>query len=80
MPAGPQNSAPDLTPEAVLARATAARGDIFPEWRILAHASPATYDLVTHTGGYFHQYHGESSGEQHIDCRPALPEHHEADH
>jgi len=56
----------DMSPEAVLARAATARGDIFPEWKILAHASPHTYDLVTRTGGYFHQYHGETSGEQQL--------------
>ena len=56
----------DMSPEAVLARATAARGDIFPEWKILAHASPQTYDLVTRTGGYFHQYQGETTGEQQL--------------
>lgn len=56
----------DLSPEAVLARAAAARGDIFPEWKVLAHASPETYDLVTHTGGYFHKYQGESSEEQQL--------------
>jgi alkylhydroperoxidase/carboxymuconolactone decarboxylase family protein YurZ len=56
----------DMSPEAVLARAASARGDIFPEWKILAHASPHTYDLVTRTGGYFHQYHGETSGEQQL--------------
>ncbi len=56
----------DLSPEAVLARAAAARGDVFPEWKILAHASPKTYDLVTHTGGYFHKYQGESTNEQQL--------------
>lgn len=56
----------DLSPEAVLARAAAARGDVFPEWKVLAHASPQTYDLVTHTGGYFHKYQGESSDEQQL--------------
>jgi alkylhydroperoxidase/carboxymuconolactone decarboxylase family protein YurZ len=55
-----------MSPEAVLARAAAARGDVFPEWKILAHASPETYDLVTRTGGYFHAYHGETSGEQQL--------------
>jgi len=56
----------DLSPEAVLTRAANARGDIFPEWKILAYASPQTYDLVTYTGGYFHKYHGESSEEQQL--------------
>jgi len=55
-----------MSPEAVIARATTARGDIFPEWKILAHAAPQTYDLVTRTGGYFHQYHGETTTEQQL--------------
>ena len=59
-------SAKDMSPDAVIARATAARGDIFPEWKILAHASPQTYDLVTRTGGYFHQYQGQTTGEQQL--------------
>ncbi|HKA40502.1 MAG TPA: carboxymuconolactone decarboxylase family protein [Burkholderiales bacterium] len=58
--------AQDMSPDAVIARATAARGDIFPEWKILAHSSPQTYDLVTRTGGYFHQYHGQTTGEQQL--------------
>jgi alkylhydroperoxidase/carboxymuconolactone decarboxylase family protein YurZ len=56
----------DLSPEGVLAHAAKARGDIFPEWKILAYASPRTFDLVTHTGGYFHKYQGESSEEQQL--------------
>lgn len=54
----------DLTPEAVLARATRARGDIFPEWKPLAHASPKTYHLVNETVSYLHRYEGQkdSSG------------------
>ncbi len=56
----------DMTPEEAIARATAARGDIFPEWKILAYAAPQTYDLVTRTGGYFHQYQGQTSAEQQL--------------
>ena len=56
----------DMSPEAVIAQATAARGDIFPEWKILAHAAPLTYDLVTRTGGYFHQYQGQTTAEQQL--------------
>jgi len=56
----------DMSPEAVLARAAVARGDVFPEWKVLAYTSPQTYDLVTHTGGYFHKYQGESSDEQQL--------------
>lgn len=53
----------DLSPEAVLARATAARGDIFPEWKTLVYASPKTYHLINQTVSYLHQYHGQSGGE-----------------
>lgn len=60
------SNARDLSPEGVLAHAARARGDIFPEWKILAYASPQTYDLVTHTGGYFHKYQGEASEEQQL--------------
>ena len=49
----------DLSPEAVLARATAARGDIFPEWKTLVYASPKTYHLINQTVSYLHQYHGQ---------------------
>jgi alkylhydroperoxidase/carboxymuconolactone decarboxylase family protein YurZ len=54
----------DLSPEAILARATAARGDIFPEWKPVAYALPQTYDLINKTGSYLHQYHGQSPDEQ----------------
>jgi alkylhydroperoxidase/carboxymuconolactone decarboxylase family protein YurZ len=61
----PSSHAEELTPEAVLARATAARGDIFPEWRPLAHVSPRTYHLINETVSYLHSYHGqEASGGQ----------------
>ncbi len=49
----------DLDPNAVLARATQARGDIFPEWRPVAHAVPGTYHLVNETVSYLHRYHGQ---------------------
>jgi alkylhydroperoxidase/carboxymuconolactone decarboxylase family protein YurZ len=65
MPTTEVKNAEDLTPEAVLARATAARGDIFPEWKPLAHASPKTYHLINETASYLHGYHGqEARGEQ----------------
>ncbi len=54
----------DLSPEAILARATAARGDIFPEWKPIAYALPQTYDLINRTGSYLHQYHGQSPEAQ----------------
>lgn len=53
-----------LDPEDILARATAARGDIFPEWKPIAYALPQTYELINRTGSYLHQYHGQSPEEQ----------------
>ncbi len=57
----PQSSDHDLSPEAILARATAARGDIFPEWKPIAYSSPRTYHLINEAGGYLHQYHGHGA-------------------
>jgi alkylhydroperoxidase/carboxymuconolactone decarboxylase family protein YurZ len=54
------NAPDDLTPEAILARATKARGDIFPEWKPVAQALPKTYHLVNETVSYLHQYHGQT--------------------
>ncbi len=51
----------DLSPEALLARATAARGDIFPEWKTLVYASPKTYHLINQTVSYLHRYHGQQT-------------------
>lgn len=56
----------DLNPEAILARATAARGDIFPEWKLVVHAIPRTYDLINTTGSYLHQYHGQDPSAQQL--------------
>jgi alkylhydroperoxidase/carboxymuconolactone decarboxylase family protein YurZ len=64
----------DLSPEAVLARATAARGDIFPEWKTLVYASPKTYHLINQTVSYLHQYHGQQtdSGQLSIPMRELI--------
>jgi alkylhydroperoxidase/carboxymuconolactone decarboxylase family protein YurZ len=64
----------DLSPEAVLARATAARGDIFPEWKTLVYASPKTYHLINQTVSYLHQYHGQqaASGQLSIQMRELI--------
>lgn len=51
----------DLDPEAILARATAARGDIFPEWKTVVYAAPKTYHLINQTVSYLHQYHGQNA-------------------
>lgn len=58
----------DLSPEAVLARATAARGDIFPEWKLLAHTSPKTYHLINETVSYLHQYHGQAASADRLSA------------
>jgi alkylhydroperoxidase/carboxymuconolactone decarboxylase family protein YurZ len=50
----------DMSPEALLARAAKARGDVFPEWKLVAHTIPRTYDLIGRAGSYLHQYHGEA--------------------
>jgi len=56
----------DMSPEAILARAAKARGDVFPEWSLVAHTLPQTYDLINRTGSYLHQYHGQSPEEQQL--------------
>ena len=57
--------ADDMSPEAVIARAIARRGEIFDEFRLLATELPRTYDLISRTAGYMHHYKGsESAGQQ----------------
>jgi alkylhydroperoxidase/carboxymuconolactone decarboxylase family protein YurZ len=66
MPTTEVKNAEDLSPEAVLARATAARGDIFPEWKPLAYASPRTYHLINQTVSYLHGYHGQEGASEQL--------------
>ena len=74
MPASEKQSELDLSPEAILARATAARGDIFPEWKALVYASPKTYHLINQTVSYLHQYHGQQadSGQLSVPMRELI--------
>ena len=58
----------ELSPEAILERATKARGDIFPEWKPLAYALPPTYDLINETGSYLHQYHGQAESAERLSA------------
>lgn len=58
----------DLSPEAVLARAAQARGDIFPEWRPLAYASPQTYHLINETVSYLHDYHRQAQSAERLSA------------
>jgi alkylhydroperoxidase/carboxymuconolactone decarboxylase family protein YurZ len=59
----------DLSPEAVLARATRSRGDIFPEWRPIAYAAPKTYHLINETASYLHQYHGQKESTDKLSAQ-----------
>jgi alkylhydroperoxidase/carboxymuconolactone decarboxylase family protein YurZ len=54
----------DMSPEAVIARAIARRGEIFEEFKLLARESPRTYDLISKTAGYMHHYSGEEGAAQ----------------
>lgn len=54
-------SGDDMSPEAVLARAVAARGDIYPEWSYVIEATPELFELLQKTGGYFHKYKGQET-------------------
>src|SRR6188768_714816 len=74
MPESPKQDDVDLSPEAILARATAARGDIFPEWKTLVYASPKTYHLINQTVSYLHQYHGQqaASGQLSVPMRELI--------
>jgi alkylhydroperoxidase/carboxymuconolactone decarboxylase family protein YurZ len=54
----------DMSPEAVIARAIARRGEIFEEFKLLARESPRTYDLISRTAGYMHHYSGEEGAAQ----------------
>ena len=59
----------DLDPQAVLARATQARGDIFPEWKPFAYAAPRTYHLINETVSYLHQYHGQAESAERLSAQ-----------
>src|SRR5688572_17120319 len=54
----------DMSPDAVIARAIARRGEIFEEFKLLARESPRTYDLISRTAGYMHHYSGEEGAVQ----------------
>jgi len=60
---------PPLSPEAVIEKAIAARGDVFPEWRLIAETSPETMAMVTNTGGYLHKYEGVGDAEQQLSVQ-----------
>lgn len=59
----------DFSPEAILARAAKARGDIFPEWKPFAYAAPRTYHLISEAGSYLHQYHGQAESAERLSAQ-----------
>ena len=69
MAKGDMADKPALSPEAVIEKAIAARGDVFPEWRLIAEASPETMAIVTQTGGYLHKYEGVGDGTQQLSVQ-----------
>lgn len=64
-----ESASQDMSPDAVMARAAAARGDMFPEWRLIAEATPETVALITRTGGYLHKYEGQSGAGQELSVQ-----------
>lgn len=62
-------SKPALSSEDVIEKAIAARGDVFPEWRLIAEASPETMAMVTRTGGYLHKYEGVGDEAQQLSVQ-----------
>lgn len=58
-----------LSANAVIEKAIAARGDVFPEWRLIAETSPETMATVTETGGYLHKYEGVGDSEQQLSVQ-----------
>ena len=56
----------NMSPEAVIARAIARRGEIFDEFRLLANEAPRTYDLISRTAGYMHHYTGSEGAQQQL--------------
>ncbi len=69
MAKGDMAGKPALSPEAVIEKAIAARGDVFPEWRLIAEASPETMATVTQTGGYLHKYEGIGGEAQQLSAQ-----------
>lgn len=53
----------------VISKAIAARGDVFPEWRLIAETSPETMAMVTQTGGYLHKYEGVGDAKQQLSVQ-----------
>ena len=69
MPTSAPTDQTDMSPAAVMERAAAARGDMFPEWQVVADALPETVAMITRTGGYLHKYEGQGGEGQELSKR-----------
>jgi len=64
---GSQDSA-DMSPQAVLARATAARGDIFPEWSYVIDSWPEMFVRLQQTAAHLHGYVGHETAADRLSA------------
>ncbi len=56
----------NLSPETVMARFVAERGDIFEEFHFMAREMPETVNLVRRTAGYVHYYENQTTADQEL--------------
>jgi alkylhydroperoxidase/carboxymuconolactone decarboxylase family protein YurZ len=56
----------NLSPETVMARFVAERGDIFEEFHFMAREMPETVNLVRRTAGYVHFYENQTTADQEL--------------
>lgn len=54
----------DLSPQSIMERFIAERGDIFEEFHFMAREMPETVDLVRRTAGYVHYYENQTTDDQ----------------
>lgn len=53
-----------LSPQSIMERFIAERGDIFEEFHFMAREMPETVDLVRRTAGYVHYYENQTTDDQ----------------
>lgn len=53
-----------LSPQSIMERFIAERGDIFEEFHFMAREMPETVDLVRRTAGYVHYYENQTADDQ----------------
>lgn len=64
MAATDETNEENLSPETVMTRFVAERGDIFEEFHLMARELPATVNLVRRTAGYVHFYENQTTADQ----------------